>query len=208
MHQIPSGMDPRSWILKTVAFAWTKSHLELIREAENCVPLLLNTPDPIWNGSEKLECTRSHLEWIRKAKNCDRCFWMHQLPSGTDPRSWKQEERSIWMHQIPFGLDPGSWKLRSFVIECTRSQDYVAKLSWLIKREQFTFTQRQVEASPRYCGCCIEYHNLKEIQRTTDRDPSKQRKSRQLLNSPESNQKRQKMVNTAIDEWRRKLVAN
>ena len=48
---------------------------------------------------------------------------------------------------------------------CSVEVDYAKKVAWIIKRGYFTFTNKQLEAAPRYCGCCMDYHDLKEIQR-------------------------------------------
>ena len=75
--------------------------------------------------------------------------------------------------------------------------EYVAKVTWwVIKRGHFTYTPSQIEASPRYCGSCMDYHDLKEIQKTTDRVSAKKRTAEHPSDGPESDQKQHRKTST------------
>ena len=81
---------------------------------------------------------------------------------------------------------------------CSVKVDYVAKVAWwVIKRGHFTYTRRQIEASPRYCGSCIDYHDLKHTQKTTDRVPTKNRTSEHSSDDRKSDQKRHRKTFSA-----------
>ena len=75
--------------------------------------------------------------------------------------------------------------------------DYVAKKTWLvIKRGHFPYTSSQIEASPRYCGSCIDYHDLKESQKTTDRVPTDKRTLEHSSDGGKSDEERPRKTST------------
>ena len=51
---------------------------------------------------------------------------------------------------------------------------------WVFRRGRSTCSFEEVEASPRYCGCCIDYHHLKLKQEAVGRARAKKTTSENL----------------------------